>query len=229
MNATKLIYSTLSNKSINIKTNNDLKTINYCFEAGKEKGNCYLCNSYTEKGFFVKKVIKPTFTNSDLAKDKNSNVICEACSFCLSKQELRSYGLFVTSNSFIHPTLKEFKKIILTNKVSPFVMHIPTSGKKWILLKSDVNYNTEHFTVMLEEEKIFVDRKQFSFLIEQIEKLYNLKTDFTKKEIASFNFDTTKILKFGTENFYKIYSKIEKFKNTKLLKLCCHLAQKEEV
>lgn len=229
MNATKLIYSTLSNRSTSIKSNNDFKVINYCFEAGKEKGNCYLCNSYTEKGFSVKKVIKPTFTNLDIAKNRNSNVICEACSFCLSKQELRNYGLFVTQSSFMHPSLKEFKNLILNNKAVPFLMYIPTSGKKWILLKSDVNYNAERFTIMLEEEKIFVDRKQFSFLIEQIEKLYNSKTNFTKKEIVSLNFDTTKILKFGTENFYKIYSKIEKFKNTKLLKLCCHLAQKEEV
>lgn len=229
MNTTELIYSTLSNKSINIKTNNTLKTINYSFETEREKGNCFLCNSYTENGFPLKKVIKPTFTNSNIAKNKNSNIICEACSFCLSKQELRNYGLFVTKNSFMHPTLKEFKNLIINNKIVPFVMYIPISGKKWILLKSDVNYNTERFTVMLEEEKIFVDRKQFSFLIKQIEQLYNSKTNFTKKEIVSLNFDTAKILKFGTENFYKIYSKIEKFKNTKLLKLCCHLAQKEEV
>ena len=51
---------------------------------------CWLCGGETGgQGQTVKKAIKPTFTNVDMARAPASKSVCPGCAFCLSFRELR--------------------------------------------------------------------------------------------------------------------------------------------
>lgn len=220
---TELIYKSFKNKII---ISDKGKELDYSFEDGEIEGECYLCGRYTTKGFEKKKVIKPTFADQELAVNKLSKVVCECCAFSLNFSSLRNYGIFATEETAEHPNLKRFKELILRNDTTPFILCIPTSGQKWISLRTNINYGSENMIVTLENEKIKINRKAFKELIEDVEKLYNL--GFTKKEIGSLELNSSKVLKIGINTAIETIKKIEKHKGKGVLKLAVHLAQKEE-
>lgn len=222
MKASELIYESAKNKKIPSAK----KEINYSFADGKEEGTCFICGRSTHKGFPKKEILKPTFTDYQYCINRQSDIVCECCSFCLSFSELRNYSIFATSNVFEHPSLSRCKELILHNTETPFILCIAVSGQKWLHIKSTVNYNSENIIVNLEENKISLNRKEFAFLLKKIEELYTF--GFTKEEIKKLKFNSTKILNFGIKRFEQIFKEVEKYKKTKLLELCCYLAQKEE-
>lgn len=224
MKATELIYKATKGKTI---TTPKGKTISYHFEDGDKKGYCYICGRYTEKGFEKKKIIKPTFTDQQYCNMKSSDVVCEYCSFCLNFSELRNYGIFATETNFIHPDIEQYTDIILNNKEVPFVLCIPTSGQKWLHIKTEVNYEANKMVINFEEQKILFHRSEFSYLYHELDKLYNSDFKFTKDEIETLEFNSSKILKYGLSNYQEMLEKLEKYKGTSLMKLCIYLLKKK--
>lgn len=225
MNATELIYKSAKEKKIITPKG---KEIYYDFKDGTEIGNCYICGRYTEKGFKKKKIIKPTFTDQQYCSARNSDTVCEYCSFCLSFSELRNYGIFATETTLIHPDIEQYTDIILNNKETPFILCIPTSGQKWLHIKSTVNYQADNISVNLEEQTILFNRSEFSYLFYELDKLYNSDFKFTKDEIEKLEFNSSKILNYGISNYKKMMEKLEKYKGTLLMKLCVYLLKKKE-
>ena len=221
--ATEIIYNAFKNKVIATTKDND-----YTFEDGDIQGSCYLCNRETTKGFKKKDMIKPTFVDQEISKNRNSDVICECCAFALSFTSLRNYAIYASENSAEHPNLQSCKEIILDKeKETPFVLCIPTSGQKWLSIKAKVNLNNENIIVRFENDDVFVNVDLFKTLIDDIELL--LKLDFTKTEILSLNLNSSKVMKSNKiHEILKTVSRLELYKNKKIYKLAVHLAQKGE-
>ncbi len=224
MNPTKLIYKAAKGKTI---TTPKGKSIFYDFKVGDKEGHCYICGRHTVKGFDKKKIIKPTFTDQQYCNARDSDIVCEYCSFCLSFSELRNYGIFATETTLIHPDIERYTDIILNNKETPFILCIPTSGQKWLHIKSKVNYQTDNIAVNLEEQTILFNRSEFSYLFYELDKLYNSDFKFTKDEIETLEFNSSKILKYGLSNYQEMLEKLEKYKGTSLMKLCVYLLKKK--
>lgn len=224
MNPTKLIYKAGKGKTI---TTPKGKTIFYDFKDGNKEGYCYICGRHTTKGFDKKKIIKPTFTDQQYCNARDSDIVCEYCSFCLSFSELRNYGIFATETKLIHPDTGQYVDIILRNKETPFVLCIPTSGQKWLHIKAEVNYETEKMAVNLEEQTILFNRSEFSYLFQELDGLYNSDFKFTKDEIEKLEFNSSKILEYGLCNYEKMMGKLGKYKGTSLMKLCVYLLKKK--
>ena len=222
MHPSHLIYKA----SNTIQKVND-KEIDYTFQAGEVSGDCLVCGQYTEKGFSKKGVIKPTFNNWQDCKMKNSLVVCEKCTFAAKFKTFRNYSFYADETSFKHCILKEFKDVILNAK-PPFVFCIAVSGQKHIWLKSKVCTNANNFVVNLEETQIKFKKKEFIFLMDKVEYLYNHECKFTKDEIKKLEFNSSKILKFGIDNYMYLMIELEQYKESKLLELCVHIAQKNE-
>lgn len=222
MHPSKLIANA-KNKLIKI---ND-KELDYEFYDGDEKGECLICGIKTEKGFKRKDVIKQTFTNWQDCKNKESDVVCENCSFPLYYKTFRYYSIYADKNKCFHPILKEFKETIL-NAEPPFIFCIAVSGQKHIFLKSKVATSTSKMCVNLEETPIYFSKNEFIYLMEKVEFLYNHECKFTKEEIKTFNFAQHKIINYGIDNFMNLMYELEKYRNSKLLELCVHIAQKKE-
>lgn len=225
MHPTELIYKNAVNRKIHTPKGVE---VDYSFQEGQEEGNCYICNRKTTKGKKKNEVIKNTFTNQELCLNRISDIVCEYCSFYLNFSQMRNYAIFATESEFRHPAISDFKNIIINLPKEQFIICIPTSGQKWIALFSKVNFSDEFIQVSLETNVIKFRKKDFFYLMNKVEEVYNSEFKLTKEEIKTLEFNSSKILKMGLDRYKKIISDLEKYKNTKLMELCCVLAQKEE-
>ncbi len=194
--------------------------------ACKDK-KCWLCGGDTHgRGLPLKKVIKPTFTNHDIARCKNSESVCEACVWGLFNPSLRNYSILATSRGLEHPSKAQIRNYLINPPEPPFVMTIAVSGQKWLHIMAKINYSNRRFEVMYEQTPVQVFPPKFKALIELIEELYN--AGFTKDEILTADYQSHKIQAFGIERFEQIEYELEFERGSRLFEMTIDLARKEE-
>lgn len=185
---------------------------------------CWLCGGKTEgKGWPVKKGIKDTFTDHDLAKDMQSKSLCQGCMFCLGQRPLRNYSLLVTDR-LIHPSRAEIRNILLNPPDPPFLIAIAVSGQKHLSFKAHIAYSRDNFPVLLEEMLIFVPPEKLKTMLGFIELLY---LEFSKAEIESGRYNQARIKKFGTARWEEFENIISQYRGGRLFKLAVFAAQRQ--
>lgn len=192
-----------------------------------EDALCWLCGGETHgKGTPKKKTIKSTFTDHDLAKAPMSESICEACTWALSQRSLRNYSILATEEGLYHPSRPEMQKICLEPPKPPFVFALAVSGQKWLHFKAKINYSNTAFVVAFEETPVVVNPTQFAKMTEYIELLYN--GGFTKDEILSGKYNSSKIITYSLVRFMEHEGQIRDFRGGRMFELAVFLAQKKE-
>lgn len=188
---------------------------------------CWLCGGQTNMlGISIKKGIKGTFTDQDLARNMQSKSLCQGCAFCLGSRSLRNYSLLVTKDKASHPSRSELRDILLNPPEPPFLLAIAVSGQKHLSFKAHIAYDCDLFPILLEEMMIFVNPQELAAILEPIETLY---TEFSKAEIESGNYNQARIKKFGMGRWEELESCISPQRGYRLFKLTVFIAQKREV
>ena len=144
---------------------------------------CWFCGEGTDgRGQPTKTAIKPTFTNIDLAKAPSSGSICAACAFCLGTPSLRQYPTVATTEGIRHPSRAQLKGVLLEPPEPPFLVAIPTSGHKHLVIRTPVAWSRDDYPAVLEEVLMTVDRPRLRAMVETVE---ILRTAFTLEEVRS--------------------------------------------
>jgi len=186
---------------------------------------CWLCGGQTNMlGIPIKKGIKPTFTDQDLARNMQSKSLCQGCAFCLGSRSLRNYSLLATENKLLHPNRSELRDILLNPPEPPFLVAIAVSGQKHLSFKTHIVYSNDNFPVLLEELLIFINPQKLKMLVESIEELY---AEFSKTEIESGNYNQARIKKFGLARWEMLESQISPRRGNRLFKLAIFIAQRQ--
>ena len=188
---------------------------------------CWLCGGDTEGlGMPVKKGIKDTFTDQDLARNITSNSLCRGCAFCLGQRPLRNYSILATRDRLYHPSRLKLRNVLLNPPEPPFLLAIAVSGQKHLSFKAHIVYGCDLFPILLEEMLIFINPQELTAILEPIETLY---TEFSKVEIESGDYSQGRIKKFGPKRWQETESQISPRRGCRLFKLAVFIAQKREV
>mgnify|MGYP000920178207 FL=1 len=221
---TKLILDAAT-KTPEIISPSNKKIIYQPAEEGNLKGDCWLCGCHTEAGHPKKKIIKPTFTDHDLATIPWSDVVCEHCTWALSYRELRNYSILATKKGLYHPSRPQIRETLLSPPEPPFLLCVAESGQRWLHFKAKVNLSNKRFAVRMDNFDVIVSPEQFKNLLEPIEELYQT---FTKAEIESGNYQSHRIRDFGMERWEQLESTIAPQRKSSLFQLVLFVAQREE-
>ena len=202
------------------------KTVTYQpAEKGKLSGRCWLCGCETETGHPKKKIIKPTFTDHDLAAIPWSDVVCEHCAWALSYRELRNYSILATGDGLYHPTRAQIREAILNPPNPPFLLCVAESGQRWLHFKAYVNLTNKGFAVRMDNFNAIVSPKLFKRALDTVEELYQT---FTKAEIESGNYQSHRIREFGLDRWEQLESIVAPTRKSSLFQLVLFVAQRVE-
>lgn len=188
---------------------------------------CWLCGGPTGgKGQPIKKAIKPTFTNVDMARAHSSKSLCPGCVFCLSFRELRNYSILASADGLRHPTRAEIRDILLEPPEPPFVLCIAESGQKHLTFRVQVAYSRDGYPVQVEETRVCVERPVLAEWLNAVETLY---TVFSKEEIKTGRYGQNRIKQFGMAKFQEVEARVAGHRGTRLFDLAVFVAQKREI
>ena len=192
---------------------------------GELSGRCWLCGCETETGHPKKKIIKPTFTDHDLAAIPWSDVVCEHCAWALSYRELRNYSILATGDGLYHPTRAQIREAILNPPDPPFLLCVAESGQRWLHFKANVNLTNKGFGVRMDNFDVIVSPELFKRALDPVEKLYQT---FTKAEIESGNYQSHRIREFGLDRWEQLEKVVGPTRKSSLFQLVLFVAQREE-
>jgi hypothetical protein len=238
--AVKLIYEA-AKKTPKVTTSSG-KEVAYEFSEGGLSGTCWLCGCETGAGFSKKQIIKPTFTDHDIAKAPGSKVVCEHCAWALSRRELRNYSILATSKGFFHPSRPQIREVLLNPPEPPFVLCVAKSGQKWLHIKSEQAVSREGFPVFFEGAEfkrdkkvgknisvmanVYVNPATMRKILSVMETLY--ANGFNRWEIATGEYFLSRVLDFGLERKEELDEIIAPYRGQALFYLALFAADKEK-
>lgn len=154
-------------------TNTELIARHIKPEKGKEIGICKVCGQKTESGFKSKLYIKDArFTNFDLLKAVDSDIICQNCASCLSEPKLRRSSFIADTDKIIYLQKNDIENYVFnlseTGIKTPFVFCVTESFKKHMSFKATINYDTNKYTVTHENYSFVIDVAQSKNLLHQM-------------------------------------------------------------
>jgi hypothetical protein len=168
------------------------------------EGKCYLCGGVAYSPSLLKDVIKPTFTDFDIARGNMEAGVCCGCVFTMDEssewlrelrgkekpQRTRNYSLFVL-NGKLHVFSKAEKDEmcdILLGGIMPEVAIIGTSGQKHLAFKALANSAGQRAGwLQFEEQRAWLELDEFAGVHEQIQVLYDLRC--SKAAISTGNYN----------------------------------------
>lgn len=189
-----------------------------------DDARCWLCGGATQhRGQPVKRAVKETFTNVDMARFPPSKSVCPGCAFCLAQKPLRNYSILATEDRLTHPTRPEIRALLLDPPEPPFVLCIAVSGQKHLHFRAQVAYDRDGFPVQMEETSVCVWRGTLREWLALIESLYAV---FSKEEIRTGRYGANRIRQFGLREFQKLEERLAPHRGTRLFDLAVFVAQK---
>lgn len=146
---------------------------------------CYYCGLDCDEQYPTKDHVKKTFTNRDIVKYPGSGYACGCCVASLvtvTETVLidgdvkagrgaapRTYSWILSANgnhAFSKKHLNFARAQLLSPPEPPFSIVLADSGKKQIMFRAPVNYDTDIFSVQFEESQVLVDKSQFKGVLE---------------------------------------------------------------
>jgi hypothetical protein len=213
---------------------------------------CWLCGGETEGlGHHIKDVITSSFTDTNAAKNLESQTVCYSCAALMKKEawqaasEKHGHSPYfpvkdgkspVLSNwmfsshvfskdGWLRPSRQEFAEILCNPPATPFVIAIAEVGKKHVLFRSAVNYSKEQYIVQFDEEKILIDKEKFKEILRAVEAAYLF---FSKDSILTGEYNQAAILKVGLKTWREHEDVLKPMRKQflKMLKVACFVARK---
>jgi hypothetical protein len=189
---------------------------------------CCLCggNRIISEWTELKKVFSGNFTDYNQLKNKQSDVVCDFCTFALSDKSmdspkgakcgLRLFSFLVENNKFIRIDYTEKAYYLFEHFFNtPFILILSNTGQKHISYKSIINHDQNIFTVSTDFLNIVFDRALWFPVHEIANNFYQSKC--TKDELLNCSIPPWKFNKYDL-NFFD-YQKLKRVQNTEQYKL----------
>jgi CRISPR type IV-associated protein Csf1 len=194
-------------------------------DSGPQK--CYYCGAdcgvQNKKSDFV----KDTFTNRDIVMFPGSEFVCNGCVESMGRgsdememidgsikkrdnecgMQPRLYSWVLCKNKKMAATkahLSQLLEAVLNPPEPPFAIVLADSGQKQLIFRAPVGIDKEKYSLLLEDEKIFVDTKELKVILPLVNDMMSI---FGKKRIfetESTNAYRMFIEKFGIEQINKL-------------------------
>ena len=205
---------------------------------------CCFTGAPINQGVLKKELIKPTFTDHSYIRyhSEYASVDAALCIEAVIKIEkgmnsLRNYSYLVTENHLRILKRDELIDIILNPPKGNFVFCITYSNKKHTSYKASISSNQEVYTITTDEGDVIVRKYQAVKIYSLIQKWYSIingkketstqPTYFTKQEILQGSHNLKRIKAYGIKKYYKENHEIQKYRDTKLIKLLVHALNKK--
>jgi CRISPR type IV-associated protein Csf1 len=120
------------------------------------------------------------------------------------------------------PTRAQMRDWLLNPPVPPFTIAIAESGQKHILPWAQEGHSRDYFPVQFELDSLWIDRAQFTTLIDHYEALMGL--GFSKTEIDSGQYHSDRLMK-ALNQYGPHDAVVAPYRGGRLLALCSHVAQ----
>jgi len=168
-------------------------------------------------------------------KKNKSNDIPSSVDIGLSKiwggfaipQRMRTYSHFVVGGEwllFSKANKAEMREILFDPPQSEWLGVIADSGQKHIIFRASVSFGRA-CSVQFEEKQITFDTDELIDIYASVDALY--QNDFTKNEIETGNYSSTRIMKFGLTNWQVLEGKAQSFRGSALFGLAIFLLTKK--
>lgn len=190
---------------------------------------CFLCGEQIQEGIPTKHVFSDVFTDWNRSRYPIGTHVCPACSFTIltnprNRTSLRNFS-FVAEEKLHLPNRVEMRQFLVEPPEPPFLIVLAVSQKKHLAFKGTVSYNSEIYTVMLEETEVIINRKEFTRLLAIVE---HFLFAFTKTEIQTGQYNQQRVLKFGIDRWEWFEEQVKPYRGTELLNVVMFVAQKIE-
>lgn len=216
---------------------------------------CWLCGGNTENiGWHKKDVITSSFTDVDSAQSSTSETCCYSCAATMKqegwqiacekyghpwhfpikegKKPVSSNWMFsshvISKDNWQMPARSDFREILINPPGTPFVITLADAGKKHVLFRASVNYSQDHYSVMLDDEEIFIDRHIFSEMLTKFEEAYTL--GFSKASLLSGEYNQAAIMKIGIKEWREIEDEMKRYRDNYygMMQIVAFVGQKQE-
>ena len=223
--ATQLVYAAAGQPSIE--------------DAIELSGFCYLCGDEVTQGVPIKKALKDTFNNRDIAIRPDGVGFCCACAFSFSeqleingktRQKFRTYSHLVAANVWL-PLTKgqkdQMREFLLAEHAGYWLACISEAGQKHLLFRCPVNYGPGRFRILFEELIIETTRDEITDLITNITTLLSLGA--SKAAVETGNYPRHFLFKADLHTVEILEGEIAAHRGRGVFDLALFLSQKPEV
>ncbi len=187
---------------------------------------CWLCGGATNKiGIIKKKRISNMFSDVDYARMWTSKSLCMGCGGLLSNAAIRFYSILATEQELIHPTRKEWRKILLYPPTGQWAGCLSVSGQKHLFYRTEINFSNDKCIVVLEDFRIHYRPRELLKLLEIIESLLDT---FSKNEIKTGRYNQKRIRLYGIEKWICAEEQILKVRGMGFFELALFVATKND-
>lgn len=224
------------------------KHINFDMSSRTEKCDtiCAITGIPIKRGSTLKKYTSGNFTGYDTIRYE-SKYISEDVLKCTTEtilykgkfSALRYFNYIVTIDKLdIVDRYTIYNTIKNPPQNTPFIITLSYNQKKQTATNSIINTNTQKFKVTTDTDGLVeIDLEKLNSLFPILEEWYsgelhksgNVKTFFTKTEILSGIINPKKIEAYGITKFLEENSIIDKYRNTKVLKLLTYCIPAKEL
>jgi hypothetical protein len=174
----------------------------------------------------AKEIFSGNFTDYNMLRYKQSDVLCDFCVFSLSDESLASpkgarcglrlYSYLVENNQFIKIDFSEKPFYLFEHSFNPpFILVFSQSGKKHIAFKSLVSHNSALFYVCTDNLNIQFERSRWFDFYKIAKSFYENKC--TKDELLAGTIPPWKFQKYSLS--FSDYKKLQPVRHTEQFKL----------
>lgn len=187
---------------------------------------CWLCGGETNGlGLLKKRKITDMFSDKCRARFPLSESLCTGCGGLLSNSSMRLYSVFATQERLWHPTRREWREILLSPPLSPWVGCLSTSGQKHLFYKAPINVCAKNCVVALEDFRISYRVEKLKEILGVIEPLLAI---FNKEEIKTGRYRQDRIRNYGLRAWQEAENFIQTIRGNAVLELTLYVAVRKE-
>ena len=218
--------------------------------------HCAVCNDDLKEGgiAFKKLFTTSTFNLNHEFKNMGATHVCSACAVFFSRDNWVAYcernhkdpyfpevagkarsianwfffsHYFAKNDHRIVKTRQEWREYLTNPPEPPFCFVISTICKKHLIFKSEMAYNRDEYPIRFEDKMVYINREEFSALLEHFEALYQL--GLNKSSIRTGEYNSSALLKIDMTQFWPHENEIKPFRtnNAGYLAICEFIGAKD--
>lgn len=198
---------------------------------------CCFCGVY-DGSLPAKKIISSGFTNVDLLRNPNSEVVCDYCVVAIKTLRLRQSSWVATLKGITYLSRDQLGQLLFGVITPPFIFNITTSFKKLGQIKAPMNDAIEQFMIQFEDEQVAFNPAIAKPIYKIMQKMYSIPSDderknalgfFTKTEMRTGDYKYGRIKQYGQERWEKGESILRRHRNAPFFKVLLHALNQEKL
>lgn len=191
-------------------------------------GKCVFCGQAVDCGLRLKDAVSDNFNNWDLLSFNRSGeqMVCIPCAWCLSERKLRVRNFIATESGIIYFSRKELAVNLFEVPYDPpLAICITRSYKKHNAIRAVLSGDDRIWRIR-EEDRIYdFDRFFWRPVFELLCEAYRI---FSKAELQSGHYHSSRLLKYGAERFASLEGTFAPLRGNPSFELLIYALNKDE-